>query len=74
MPFGCSKGNGIKELAKFYNIDLCDVAVVGDSNNDVNMFEITSNSYCMDHADEEVSKHANHIVKDVAQAIKEFVR
>ena len=38
--------------------------VVGDSGNDISMFEAyQKNSFCMEHSPDAVKKHAAHVVK-----------
>ncbi|SJZ45700.1 HAD-IIB family hydrolase [Anaerorhabdus furcosa] len=69
---GCSKGNGVKELAEMYNIPEHFVGVVGDTENDVSMFVNFKNSYCMNHATEEVKKEATTIVNSVKEALDIF--
>ena len=42
---GSSKGEGLKEVLKLENKTLKDIYTIGDSFNDISMFEITDNSY-----------------------------
>ena len=71
-PKGCTKGNGILKLMEKHHLKIEDVGVVGDSDNDVNMFEVTRFSYCMDHSEEIVKNKASKVVKSVAEAIIDF--
>ncbi len=64
-----SKGNGIKNLCSKNKINLNEIAVIGDSQNDISMFEITENSFVMREADLEVKKYAKHEVESVKNAI-----
>lgn len=73
-PKGCTKGNGILKLMKKYGLDQNQVAVVGDSENDVDMFRITPHSYCMDHSEQAVKERAAHIVSSVAEALTDFMK
>lgn len=65
----CSKGNGLKKLTEILNIDHKDLYVIGDSYNDLSMFEITDNSYTFTYAEEGVQLHAKHIVENEAELI-----
>ncbi len=63
-PLGCSKSNGIRFYLDYNRINSDNVLVVGDSGNDISMFEaFKEESYCMAHANDSVKKHANHIIK-----------
>ncbi|MCQ2798326.1 MAG: HAD family hydrolase [Bacilli bacterium] len=63
-PFGCSKSNAISYYLDYNQINKDNVLVVGDSGNDISMFEaFKEESYCMAHAHDDVKKHAKHIVK-----------
>lgn len=73
-PLGCTKGNGVKELMKHYGLHECDVAVIGDSDNDISMLQAVDHSYCMDHSEPEVKAVARKTVSSVAQAIHDFMR
>ncbi|QVK17967.1 HAD family hydrolase [Mycoplasmatota bacterium] len=64
-----SKGNGIKQICEKNKISLNEIAVIGDSQNDLSMFNITDNSYVMDEADVEVKKHAQFCVESVKHAV-----
>lgn len=64
-----SKGNAIQQLCIKYGISSKDIYVIGDSFNDLSMFQITQNSYVMDTADDAVKQHASIVVKSVQDAI-----
>ena len=65
-PKGCNKGEGLDEYCKLLNIKKEDVYVVGDSGNDITMFQkYYENSYCMAHAYPSVKKYAKHSVTRV---------
>lgn len=72
-PKGCSKGNGIKKLSEIYDIDIKDISVIGDSYNDLSMFEITENSYTFTYAEKNVQSNANNIVESVAECINRII-
>ncbi|MCQ2797175.1 MAG: Cof-type HAD-IIB family hydrolase [Bacilli bacterium] len=63
-PVNCSKSNGIRFYLDYNHINSDNVLVVGDSGNDISMFEaFKEESYCMAHAHDSVKKHATHIIK-----------
>lgn len=72
-PKDCSKGNGIKKLSEICDIDIKEISVIGDSYNDLSMFEITENSYTFTYAEKEVQANANNIVKSVAECINNII-
>lgn len=72
-PKDCNKGIGLKYYCQHQNVDEKDVYVVGDSGNDITMFNaFKENSFCMKHASKVVKKYAKHIVKKVS-SIEEFL-
>ena len=62
VPKGCSKGEGVKYLADQEDVNMKDVYAIGDSWNDVSMFNITENSFTFDYVEKELKNHANYIV------------
>jgi HAD superfamily hydrolase (TIGR01484 family) len=63
-PKGCSKGEGIEFYLDYNRIPRDNVIVVGDSGNDISMFEAFKNqSYCLEHGSSQVQKHASHIIR-----------
>jgi Cof subfamily protein (haloacid dehalogenase superfamily) len=60
-PKGSSKGNALKHLAEYYNIDLNDVIVFGDQENDISMLQIAGTSIAMGNADAYVKEHADFV-------------
>lgn len=65
-PKGCNKGQGLEEYCHALNIDAKDVYVIGDSGNDIAMFQrYHEHSYCMAHAYPSVKKYAKHAVTRV---------
>lgn len=64
-PNTCSKAEGLKYYANYHKINANDIIVVGDSGNDISMFnEYQENSFCMDMAPLSVSKYAKHTIKN----------
>ena len=63
-PFGCSKAEGLKYYMNYHNINAEDIFVVGDSGNDISMFnEFYENSFCMSHSPLSVLKRAKHTIE-----------
>ena len=58
---GTSKGNAIKNLCKYLKIDLKDSVAIGDSYNDVTMFEIVGHSVAMGNASEDIKKIVDEV-------------
>lgn len=62
-PKGCSKASGLSFYLDYLGISHDNVAVVGDSGNDVPMFqEFYENSYCMKHAPAAVKAQAKNVI------------
>ncbi|MCR5505503.1 MAG: HAD family hydrolase [Bacilli bacterium] len=65
-PKDCNKGAGLERYCRLLNIESKDVYVVGDSGNDITMFNrYHENSYCMSHAYPSVKKYAQHVISRV---------
>lgn len=65
-PKNCNKSTGLKIYCDYMNIDKNDVYVVGDSGNDISMFnEYHEHSYCMKHSYPAVKKYASHVISRV---------
>lgn len=65
-PKGCTKGNGVEKYCELMNINKNDVYVVGDSGNDITMFEkFYEHSYCMKRGHPSVRKYAKHTISRV---------
>ena len=62
-PKGCTKGESITYYADYLKINKDDIYVIGDSGNDISMFNnFKNNSFCMKHASKIVRKYATHTV------------
>lgn len=70
MPKNISKGNAVKMLADKIGIHPSEIACIGDSFNDVPMFQAAKYSFAMSKAKPEVKMHATYEVESVAEAIK----
>lgn len=65
-PKNCDKGSGLEFYCNYLNININDVYVVGDSGNDISMFNrYYEHSYCMKHAHKSVKKYAKHTISRV---------
>lgn len=71
---GSSKGEGLKEVLKLENKTLNDIYTIGDSFNDISMFEITDNSYTFNRAEDGVKAHANNHVDYVHEIIDYIIK
>lgn len=70
-PKDCTKGKGLEYYCKYLGIKPEDVYVVGDSGNDITMFNnYKNNSFCMKHASKIVRKYATHTVGRVYELEK----
>ncbi|WP_138420756.1 HAD family hydrolase [Aquibacillus sediminis] len=72
QPKGVSKALGLKYLMETLQLKPEEIAVIGDSYNDVSMFELTPHSYAIDTADPEVQQQANKVVKHVHNAVADL--
>ena len=71
---GCSKGQGVLIMADHFNIAPEDLYVIGDSMNDIPMFDITNNAYSFYHIEPSLKKHVNYYVHSVAECIDEILK
>lgn len=63
-PKGCTKSSGISFYLDYNKINKDNIVVVGDSGNDISMFEaFKENSFCMGHGPASVKAHAAHQIK-----------
>ena len=68
MAKGSSKGNGMTKLAKHLEIDADQVYAIGDSFNDVSMIKMAGHGYTFRQSEDEVKKHADHLVDYLYEA------
>lgn len=65
-PKDCSKAKALLRIIEHEQLDPSNVYVVGDSGNDISMFQMFhEHSYCMEHAHASVKKFAKHTIKRV---------
>ena len=77
-PSGASKGAALLGLENRLGISMDEIAVVGDSENDISMFKVAGRSYAMGNAPEHVQKAADYVVSGndqngAAEAIKSIL-
>ncbi|WP_102346592.1 HAD family hydrolase [Bacillus sp. Marseille-P3661] len=73
VPKNISKGNAILILLDHLDINQEEIACIGDSFNDIPMFQLTEHSFAMATAHQDVKKAATHVVETVADAIYELI-
>lgn len=73
VPAGCSKGNGVEYVKDKENIKDKNAFAIGDSWNDVSMFDCVGNSFTFKRAEKELQRKAKYIVEDVAECIGKYV-
>ena len=64
---GCSKGNGILRIKEYLQADI--VAGIGDSFNDIPMFQTAYPSFTFHSSPEEIRNQVTYIVESVAEAL-----
>lgn len=69
LAVGVSKRQGIEQLIQLAKLADYQLYVIGDSANDLTMFELTENSYGIASGTSEVLKAATHKVSSVAECI-----
>ena len=79
MPYGVSKGDGLRRLARLLGIGLSEVMAVGDNLNDLEMLDVAGLGVAMGNGPPEIRARADHITasvddEGVARAIERFIR
>ena len=64
---GCSKANGMLELLKALDISVEDTVAIGDSTNDIPMFEVAKHTVCMGNGMEALKAMAEYITDSVLE-------
>lgn len=72
MNKGVNKANALKKFINMLQLNTDDVAVVGDSGNDIPLFEAFEHSYVMSHAPKEVKRKAKTEIQGV-YCLKKFI-
>lgn len=73
VPTGCSKGNAVKFVCSHENLSVDNIYTIGDSFNDLSMFEITKNSFTFYHCNEILKKNTNYLVNSVAECVNNYI-
>lgn len=73
-PRHISKGNSLLLLMDHLGISADEVACIGDSYNDLSMFQVAKHSYAMSHSDDAIKQHASRVVHSVAEAIEDVMK
>lgn len=74
VPKDCSKGNAISMILQDENVDSDCLYCVGDSFNDISMFDVTKNSYTFNAAEDKVKLYANNIIDNVYEIVEEILK
>lgn len=74
MKDGANKGTGIAKIAMALGYSLDEIAVVGDSENDFEMFAMVQHSFCVDHARPDIQAKAAYIVHSVAECVEMILK
>ncbi len=67
MPPHVSKGNALLEISKMFGINNKNIVCIGDSNNDLSMFEISGSSIAVSNATPEVLEAADFVVPSASE-------
>jgi len=67
------KGTAAAYVMKHFGVSSGETAVFGDDNNDIPLFGVTENSWCMSEAAEEVKKEAQHTTTDTVAEIRKLL-
>ncbi len=70
MKKNVNKANALKNLLNMLELKESETAVVGDSGNDIPLFEAFDNSFCMAQAQDVVKSKAKNIIKGVYEIEK----
>lgn len=74
MPKNISKGQALLELMELKGYQPTEVAVIGDSMNDLTMLQAVPFSFAMSHSDPHILKAAKYVVDSVAEAIEKVLQ
>ena len=70
LPKGVSKKNAIKELIDRCHSNEDNLYVIGDSYNDLSMFEINKHNFIIDKGIETLNKKATYVVDSISDCLK----
>jgi len=67
------KGLALQTIMEKKGLTPEEIMVFGDNQNDLSMLELTLNSYAMEHAGQDVKRHAGHTCASVTAFLKSFL-
>lgn len=70
---GCSKGNGIKSIQHYFHLQDKDIYAIGDSWNDIPMFEACQNSFTFLNSPVDVKEKTKYQVDTIAMCIEQIM-
>lgn len=76
---GVNKGLGLKELADYLHIDMCETMAIGDNYNDLDMLTVAGRSIAVGNANDDIKNVCDYICRcdhnqgAVAEAIAQFI-
>ncbi|BAK80836.1 HAD-IIB family hydrolase [Candidatus Arthromitus sp. SFB-rat-Yit] len=73
VPKGCSKGNGVKLILEELGMNKDNLYVIGDSYNDISMFNETNNSFTFNRVEKNLKSYANFLVDSVSECIEQYI-
>ena len=71
---GCSKGNGLRVVQQYFYLNEDDINVIGDSWNDMPMFECYKNSFTFKNSPEDVKQKTKYQVETIEECISEIMK
>lgn len=69
---GVQKGNSLVQFCKENGYDINEVAVCGDSGNDLYMFERFPHTFAMEHSPDHFKSQANHVISRIS-SLQEYI-
>lgn len=73
VPWRCSKGNALEKVIDLEGINRKKLFAIGDSWNDVSMFNITPHSFTLHYVEDELKEKANHVIGSVTECIEQYI-
>ena len=74
VPKNTSKGSGISKVLDLYGVKEENVFVIGDSWNDLSMFEKYNNSYTFSYSEENLKSYAKNIVDTFHDCLEDIMK
>lgn len=73
VPIGCSKGSAIDYIFSSMNMDYSNLYTIGDSLNDISMFDITKNSFTFHNSEGKLKEYVSNLVSSVSECIEDYI-